>query len=241
MRLLQSAVRWIYPAECSGCDELLAEEFGFCGKCWSELGVIMGLICDLCGAPLEGHSDEKHEKCDACISHLRPWRRGVSALRYGGKTRNLILAFKYGDRIEIARSFGGLLERKLSELEVVDPLLVPIPLFWRRRLSRRYNQAALLTQELGKRSGKDFLLDALVRTKATPILKDMNDSDRFDALCDAIEVRARAIPRVKARSVVLVDDVFTSGATLTSATNALLSVGVKEVYVLALARAVKNA
>lgn len=240
MRVLQSAVRWIYPAECSGCHELMAEDFGFCGTCWSELGVIIGLACRLCGAPLEGHSD-RDERCDACITQERPWTRGNSALRYGGKTRELILALKYGDRTEIARSFGGVLARKLEELDVAEPLLVPIPLFWKRFWSRRYNQASLLALELARRSGRECLVNALTRVKPTPVLKEMSDVERFEALKDAIEVTQHAIPKVKGRTVVLIDDVFTSGATLTAATNALLSTGAKEVCVLALARAVKNA
>jgi ComF family protein len=241
MRLLQSAVRWIYPAECSGCHDLMSEEFGFCGKCWSELGVIIGLACHFCGAPLKGQSDGGIEVCDHCLSYPRPWVRGASATRYGGLSRTLVLALKYADRTELARSFSGILASKLASLDVQDPLLVPIPLFWKRRWSRRYNQASLLVQGISAKTSIDMQLDALRRVRATPILKDLSDVERFTALSGAIEVMDQAIPRVRGRSIVLVDDVFTSGATFSSATNALLSVGAKEVFVLALARAGKNA
>lgn len=241
MRLLQSAVRWIYPAECSGCHDLMSEEFGFCGKCWSELGVIIGLACHFCGAPLEGYSDGGVEVCDHCLAYPRPWLRGASAARYGGLTRTLVLALKYSDRTELARSFSGILASKLTSLDVQDPLLVPIPLFWKRRWSRRYNQASLLVQGIAEKACVDMQLDALQRTRATPILKDLSDAERFTALDGAIRVMDHAIPKLKSRSIVLVDDVFTSGATFSSATNALLSAGAKEVFVLALARAGKNA
>ena len=167
--------------------------------------------------------------------------RGASAARYGGLSRTLVLALKYADRTELARSFSGILASKLASLDVQDPLLVPIPLFWKRRWSRRYNQASLLVQGISAKTSIDMQLDALRRVRATPILKDLSDVERFTALSGAIEVMDQAIPSVRGRSIVLVDDVFTSGATFSSATNALLSVGAKEVFVLALARAGKNA
>lgn len=241
MELLQSAVRWVYPPQCSSCDRPTADDFGFCGACWGQLGVILGAACSMCGAALVGDEESGTLVCDACLVHPRPWQRGTAALRYENLGRKLVLALKYSDRTEIARSVAGLLVQKLDQLCVEDPILVPIPLHRKRLWSRRYNQSALLVQEIQKRTACEIALRALRRVRPTPTLKEMSDDQRFESLIGAITVSDVYKDRIKGRTIVVVDDVMTSGATFSAATDALTASGAKEVYVLALARAAKNA
>lgn len=241
MSVLQSAVRWVYPSQCSSCGDRMVDDFSFCGPCWSELGLILGASCDLCGVPLEGEDTEGTLHCDDCLSVVRPWTRGRAVFRYEGTARKLVLGLKYGDRTDLAPALGPLLRRAAQDMSIDQPLAIPVPLHWTRTLRRRYNQSAVLVQALNKSSGIPMLLDGLVRTKRTAVLRGLGTHDRYTLLSNAICVAAQAKAHIDGRSILLIDDVMTSGATFTASTDALVSAGAKEVFVLALARATKSA
>ena len=238
MRVLQSAVRWLYPPQCSGCGTRTVDDFEFCGECWSDLHLVLGLACDLCGAPLAGEADGV-ELCDACLAVERPWSKGRAVFRYEGKARELVLGLKYGDRTDLVPALGPLMARAARDLLEDDPLIVSVPLHWSRTLKRRYNQSALLAQALARVSGLDAAPTALARVRRTAVLRGLGAEARFELLAGSIT--AREPERLRDRTVLLVDDVMTSGATFTAATEASLAAGAKRVFVLALARAAKDA
>ena len=122
-------------------------------------------------------------------------------------------------------------------LEITASLLVPVPLHRRRLFSRRYNQAALLAQTLGRLSGKRVMVDALARVRQTSPLAGQSPTERRQAVADAIRARPHRVRALSGRRVVLVDDVLTTGATAGVCTEALLAAGAASVDVLAAARA----
>ncbi|KIC20578.1 ComF family protein [Leisingera sp. ANG-Vp] len=233
---IQTAVSLIYPSQCMSCGGLVDSDFGLCGACWADMHFISGTVCEACGVPLPGEADGFRLECDSCLRHPRPWSQGRSALLYEGQGRRLVLGLKHGDRTEIAQTAAGWLERLAQPLLRDDPLLCPVPLHWTRLLKRKYNQSALLTDALAKRSGLEHCPDLLLRTRKTPALEGKTRDQRYQLLGPAITAHPRRQERIKGRAVLIVDDVMTSGATLSACTDACLLAGAAEVRVAVLAR-----
>ncbi len=238
---LQSVIRAIYPAQCVACDAQTEAEFGLCGPCWRETQFIGGLVCDTCGTPLPGEDRGEVVQCDDCMTIARPWDRGRAALIYTGIGRRLVLGLKHGDRTDLARPATTWMARIARPLLQDDTILVPVPLHWVRLARRRYNQAALLTHGLGKVLDRSVCADALLRPKKTRPLEGHSRDARFAALADAIIPNPKRTAVMKGRSVLLVDDVMTSGATLAASAEAAKAVGATNVSIVTLARVVKDA
>jgi len=239
---LQTAIRAVFPPECLCCSDRVESAFAICGKCWGDTPFVVGAICGLCGVPLPGKA-ERHEvlRCDDCLSIARPWQAGRAVFVYAGNARRLVLGLKHGDRADVARAAGPWLARAGADLLAGDPLIVPMPLHWRRLLTRRFNQSALLAHALARETGLQCLPDGLVRVRATPPQDNRNLEARFANLQGAIRPHPRRGAQLAGRKVLLIDDVMTSGASLAAATGACLDAGATGVCVMALARVAKDA
>jgi ComF family protein len=239
---LQAVLQWIYPPQCLGCDALVTTDFGLCGPCWRDTPFITGLVCDACGIPLPGDDTDMGgpAQCDACLALARPWAHGRAALLYKDIGRKMVLQLKHGDRLDLAKPAGGWLLQAAKPLLRHDTLIAPIPLHWLRLVKRRYNQSALLSASLARAALRDHCPDLLIRRKRTPSQQGRDRHARFENLQDAIVVHPRRAARVQGRPVLLVDDVMTSGATLTVAAEACLAAGASEVCVVVLARVAKD-
>lgn len=122
-----------------------------------------------------------------------------------------------------------------------DQLIVPVPLHWSRLIKRRYNQSALLAQQLARETGLDVCPDTLVRQTQTPVLDGKTAAQRADTLDGSIVPHPKRRHHLEGRDVVLVDDVMTSGATLAACTRACQDAGANHIFVLVLARVAKDA
>jgi predicted amidophosphoribosyltransferase len=216
-------------------------DFGLCGPCWRDTPFISGLVCEACGVPLPGDAGEQAEFCDECLIHARPWSRGRAALLYHENGRRLVLALKHGDRHDVIRPAAKWLARAAAPLLQPDTLLAPVPLHWTRMLRRRYNQSALLVQALARETDRPHCLDLLQRRKRTQTLKGLDPAARHAMLSDAIRVNPARRALIMDRPVLIVDDVMTSGATLSAAAQAAFAAGAQDVCILTLARVAKDA
>ena len=238
---MQSALHLIYPPQCLSCRELVEGDNALCGKCWRDTPFILGLTCDKCGTPLPGEDTGEVILCDDCMTIARPWGRGRAALLYQGNGRKLVLALKHGDRLDLAEPAGQWLAQVAAPLIQPNMLVAPVPLHWMRMLKRRYNQSALLSKALAVSTGLSHCPDLLTRSKRTKSLDGLGRDARFQMLADTIAANPRRRHRLIGRSVLLVDDVMTSGATLAACTEACLAAGAKDVFTVTLARVAKNA
>ena len=236
---IQTMLQILYPPRCINCGDMVESDFGLCGKCWRNTPFIEGLCCDLCGTPLPGQSSET-EFCDDCLTRPRPWIRGRAAFCYNDIGRKLVLALKHGDHQEIARPAGLWLARAARPILHHQMIIAPIPLHWTRMIKRRFNQSALLAQELAKNTGHPCCPDLLVRHIRTKSLEGQGHEARFETVTGTISPHPKRRHRMIDRSVLLVDDVMTSGATMTAAAEACLAAGASDVSSLVLARVAKH-
>lgn len=237
---MQIALRAVFPPECLACGDQVDTDFALCGSCWSEAPFIHGAACASCGTPLPGEDDQAL-RCDDCLRLARPWRQGGAVFRYGGTARKLILGLKHGDRAEVAIAAGPWLARRASRFRATDPLIVPVPLHWRRLLRRRFNQSAHLARAMAREMGCATLPDALIRARNTISQEGLDQGARFDNLSEAIRPHQKRGARLAGRDVIVVDDVMTSGATFSAATQACHAAGAENVFVISLARVARDA
>lgn len=238
---MQTLLRAVFPPECLCCGARVDSDFALCGPCWGQTPFIFGAACDLCGAGLPGQSAGGEALiCEDCHGVARPWARGRAVLHYADNGRKLVLGLKHADRAEVARAAGPWLARAGADLLADDPLIVPVPLHWRRLAMRRFNQAALLAKALVRVSGRDWLADGLIRPRHTATQDGRDRDGRFANLDSAIRVHPRHAARFAGRRVLLIDDVMTSGATFSAATQACFSAGAAAVDVIALARVARD-
>ncbi len=157
-------------------------------------------------------------------------------MRYDEQGRRLVLPLKHGDRLDLAPILAPMLVRAGQALLERADVLVPVPLHRRRLFHRKYNQAAVLAFAAGRLAQRPVLPDVLQRTRCTAPLDDKSPEERAREVAGSLRVRPSREAAVAGRTVLLVDDVMTSGATANACAEALLAAGATAVDVLAAAR-----
>lgn len=159
---------------------------------------------------------------------------------YKDNGRNLVLAFKHGDRLDLARPAAAWLLRAARPILRPGMIVVPVPLHWTRLFTRRYNQSALLSRALAVGAGLDHCPDLLVRRQSTGTQDGRSRDGRFANMDGKLTVHPRRQGQIEGREVLIVDDVMTSGATFAAAAEACVGAGAVRVSILALARVAKD-
>ncbi|MDR6786856.1 ComF family protein [Sphingomonas sp. BE138] len=232
--MLHRLIDLALPPRCPGCGATVAGQGRFCAGCWSSLRFLGPPWCAGCNLPFEHHRGDD-ARCGQCLAD-QPAHDGVrAAVAYGAVARTVALRLKYGGRTAYAEAMAALMRRHLPERPA---LLVPVPLHRRRLWWRGYNQAALIARALGRGTGMTVALHALERHRATPPLRDRSPRERRATVAGAFRMTDAGRDAVRGRAVVLVDDVYTSGATAEACVRVLKTAGAASVTILAWARVI---
>jgi ComF family protein len=234
----RAAVDVVLPAQCLACRVATAEEGSLCAGCWSRLRLIEKPYCARLGVPFAYDLGEGALSAEA-IADPPPFDRCRAVATFDEIARALVHGLKYRDRPELARAMGEWMVRAGGEIVATADVIVPVPLHHRRLWLRRFNQSALLAQAVARRAGKPFAPAALTRIRATEQQVGLSQAARDDNVRGAFRVLAEARPAVAGRRALLVDDVYTTGATVKAASRALLRGGAAAVDVLVFARVVR--
>ncbi len=228
----------VLPRRCPVCSHVVHIHDGFCAKCWTTLAFIGQPCCDSCGEPFELPA-LADQQCGVCMAMPPPWQLARSVWRYDDASRPVITALKYADRTELARlAAPSLIRAGQVMLKDEKAILVPVPLHRWRFFKRTYNQAALLVTAITAQSGHKTVLDGLLRTRRTPPQQGLTRLERQRNVAKAFKINPRHQAVLCGKTIILVDDVLTTGATLGACTTALLNGGAARVHVLTLARVV---
>ena len=242
MRFLPTTATWgsllelLYPRQCVECGAEAGAEFRYlCWDCASHIHVLQAPMCSLCGEPVEGRVDDAFV-CHLCLDVGRHFDCARSAARFDGGLRTAVLAFKYNSGTWLAGDLAGLMNSCFDthfDASAVD-LVVPVPLHPTRQRERGYNQAQLLARDIARRLGKRCLSDALARTRQTETQTHLTASARASNVRNAFASVRPA--RYQGKRLLLIDDVMTTGATVSEASRALKEAGAASVIVLTVAR-----
>jgi ComF family protein len=224
----------IFPPLCLGCQARLVNHDALCSECWRQIDFIRAPLCDRLGLPLPYDIGGTMISA-AAAANPPPFERARAVARYDGLMRKLIHDFKFNDTLDARRLFGRWLCQAAPELISAADCILPVPLARLRLLSRRYNQAQILAAELSRQTGKPCLPLALLRTRSTARQIGLTRRERERNVSGAFAVAPGAIGQIAGKSVLLIDDVMTTGATVSAATKALKKAGAARVDVLALA------
>lgn len=230
---------FLYPPSCAACRAPVSEPHALCSECWKAIGFLDGPMCAICGLPFE-LDPGADTICGACHAHPPPFDCARSVMRYDDASRKPILALKRADRLDLALPFARWLQRSGKSLIEQADIIVPVPLHWRRLWERRYNQSALLAELISRHSRKPLELLALQRSRPTPSQGEMVSAKaRRRNVRGAFSVDSTRQLAVAGKTVLLVDDVLTTGATVAACARALKRAKAARVLVLTLARVVR--
>ena len=228
----------LLPWRCIACGVSVEGPGALCPDCWSGIAFIAPPLCACCGYPFP-YEVGASALCASCVAHPPHFERARAVFAYDDGSRGPVLAFKHADRIDAAPAFGQWLKRAGAELLADDPLILPVPLHRTRLMTRRYNQSAELARALSAASGATCVPDLLVRTRRTPSQGGLSASGRRRNVQGAFALRPGMEARIQGRRMLLIDDVFTTGATADACARALRRAGSGPVDVLTLARVVR--
>ena len=225
----------VLPPRCLSCGIPVTDQGTLCGTCWPALAFIGAPFCAVCGVPFVFEVPGE-TACADCLRRPPRYDRARSVLRYDDGSRDLVLAFKHGDRTDSAPLFGRWLANAGDELLDGEPLLVPVPLHPSRLFARRYNQSALLCASLARIAGLEWSAEGLARRRRTRSQGRLSPAERRRNVGGAFAAGPSGGDAIAGRRVVLVDDVLTTGATAEACARALRRAGASGVDVLTLAR-----
>ncbi len=228
----------LFPALCPSCSEPVDEVGSLCGDCWTQTEFISAPKCAQCGYPF-GYSVAENMKCGNCIAHPPSFQQGASVLKYDEHSRAPILAFKHADRTDMAPTFAKWMSRAGRDILKPDCLITPVPLHSRRLLARRYNQSALLAQLIAKENRLNWSADLLIRKRNTQSQGGKSLKARFKNVRGAFSVNGKWKHRITDAHIILIDDVFTTGATIEACASCLHQEGAAKVSFLTLSRVVR--
>lgn len=234
--VLNLPVRVLFPPVCAGCRRHVLEPGVLCGNCWSKLKLIEQPWCQVMGTPFVHDMGDGFLSAEA-IANPPPFERARAAVTYGGVARDMVQGLKYHDRTDLAPWMAKWMVRVGGELISDADLIVPVPLHRRRFFRRMFNQSAELGRAISEQSGVPFEPSVLKRVKLTRQQVGLQRKEREDNVRSAFRVPHGAEVVVAGRRVLLIDDVYTTGATVGAATRALRKGGAASVDVLTFARA----
>ena len=224
----------LFPLRCPICDEILP--FGgnrICDSCKASLPYVGEDYCLKCGRPLKLRSEEY---CPACRRCTHSFDSGRSLFVYNDALRHSLALFKYKNRREYAGFYAGELYKVFNRhIRMRNPdALIPVPVSKARLKRRGYNQAGLLAAELGKLTGIPVRNDYISRIRDTPALKKLGRRQRQKNLKKAFKITGND---VKLKTIMVIDDIFTTGSTMDEISSVFKEAGVEKVYFLTVAAA----
>ncbi len=240
MRILNRVLDFILPTTCSYCHSPVKDSGipFFCFNCWNDFSLVNGPVCPRCGRPFESPETLTYSaghECGQC--RLKPPRfdQALSVGYFEGPLREAIHQFKYRPCRSLGRHLSGWLARNVRLVDGID-VVIPVPLHKKRLRQRGFNQALLLAKEVSEANALPLSFDNLVRARPTRPQVELSGEERIRNVAGAFTLLRPG--DLDGKRVMLVDDVFTTGATMNECAGVLKKAGAVRVAALTVARAV---
>lgn len=220
----------LFPRKCPICQKVNADDGGICSECREKMTVVMEPTCKRCGKPL---SHEENEYCMDCAGKKSVLTQGTALWLYDDVTRKAMADFKYDGCTEDGVLYAKEFVRHRGELLRSWKLdcIIPVPLYWKKQWFRGFNQAEHLAGEIGRFLKLPVLEEGILRQYYTKPQKGLSSKQRMENLKNSMVLNEAYIETLQECSrVLLVDDIYTTGATLEACGLVLKDIGVKQIY-----------
>lgn len=233
-------LKWLFdfilPPRCLHCGKIICNENSLCPECFEKISFITQPYCKHCGCPLDGNKDDLYELvCLKCLNKKNSFRLCRSAIKYDEFSRKLLLDFKFADHVENKLLLARWLFWAGKDIfDMGADMIIPVPLHYTRLIQRKYNQSAILAAELSKLCSIPAVYNVLKKTKYTAPQVRCNSKDRKINVKNAFKVTQPC--KIKGKRIILIDDVYTTGATTRECIKILKQSGALSIDVLTVAR-----
>ncbi|MDF1599197.1 ComF family protein [Mesorhizobium sp. YIM 152430] len=231
----QIAGRMIFPPTCLGCRRIVAAGGTMCVSCWGDIHFLDEPWCAVSGVPF-AFDMGAGAISPAVMASPPAYDRARAAVAYEGAARRLAQSLKYQDRTDLAPWLAGWMVRAGRDILDRADLIVPVPLHRQRFFTRRFNQSAELARAIASKTGRPLAADAVIRVKKTRQQVGLKAKERQDNVRAAFRVPEGSKALISGKHVCIVDDVYTTGATVSALAGCLRRAGAAEISVLTFAR-----
>lgn len=242
-RIWNEILERIYPSDlyCICCSKIIdgSRTYRLCDDCMESMKWATGRLCDKCGKPLS--VNDPCETCFNCREHLHSFDRGYTCCEYGTNERSIVYSMKYDDRSDIAGTIADMMADRMlalyepEELAGKYDLLVPVPVSDKRKGQRGYNQAALIAAHFSENTGIEYRGEILQRMRETKAMKGLAPDERKANIRGSFAVRKKALDSISGAECLVVDDIYTTGATIDEIASVLKAHGASTVDFLSFA------
>lgn len=232
MNLIETAIDILYPRRCPVCHNVIAPNQNLiCDSCRRKLGFVKEPVCKKCGKPI---SDGEAEYCFDCSRHKLYFNEGRAVFIYDSNMKQSIYQFKYNNKREYGKFYASEIIKSLqTDISRWKPdALVPIPIHKSKMKTRGFNQAYVLAKELGNYLQIPVRNDILIRNKKTSAQKQLTLDERQINLKNAFKIVQND---VKLNTIILIDDIYTTGSTINEAAKICKEAGIINIYFICIA------
>ena len=233
-RLLDVAL----PPRCLSCGATVTGDGGLCAECWETVPFLSAPYCSCCGYPFDVAIGED-VLCGPCLRKRPLFDRARAAFAYDEESRRMVIDYKHRDRTDMAPALARWMMQAGARLIAEADVITPVPLHWSRLVARRFNQSAELARRIARESGTDYAPDLLRRRRRTPSQTGLAARDRARNVKGAFRLGRAGVAAITGKRILLVDDVLTTGATVSACAGVLKWAGASAVDVLTAARVVR--
>lgn len=221
----------VYPSGlyCCCCGKIIddSRRYSLCDACLREFKWANGRLCKHCGKPLSEKNPS--DVCFNCREYSHYFRRGYCCVAYGSIERKLIYELKYSGATYIAAKLAEIMYDKLvavlPSLAMEYDCIIPVPLYGGKQKERGFNQAALIARELSRLTGLRTCERAVLREHKTKVLRNLDPSERRDAIRGAFGISPDFASSLNSKRILILDDIYTTGATIDEIARILLDAG----------------
>ena len=236
--VIDSFVNIVYPTICVSCKNpnyLQENEGHLCNWCYAKIQRHIPPLCFKCGRGLKNAQSIHQGICVGCLNKQYSFHRAYSVCVYDGIIKDLIHRFKYNQKLQYKIVFENLFKEFLENFNILREidLIIPVPLHPVKLREREYNQSQILAVAVSQILNKPVACDILLRSRNTKSQIDLNEEKRIKNITGCFSIKNGG--RLESKSLLLIDDVLTTGITLSEAAGALREYGPREISVLTLA------
>ncbi len=230
---IHEVIDFLMPSRCIDCGDIIASPNSMCIKCWPRYSFIEDPCCNICGRMLDVDvHGSKSIVCGLCIQSRPDYDLARSLLKFDDVSKSIIHNFKYRDKTYVSKFFAQLLSNRYAHLINSANIVTCVPMHKYKRIFRLYNQSQLLAADIASIAGKKFRPDLIAKLYNTKSQSSLTKSQRKSNLSSSFEV----LENLKEMTILLVDDVITTEATINTCAKALKKAGAQKVYCITIAK-----